>query len=311
MKYKIIVDKQSRTNPSEDKRVYEIDIEELRCKGDVYDSLIITKDEDYILRKLYLTEYCVLKKLDEPIKQPISDINIELFEGDNYIYLIDMVGNKLYAEYLIKNDFNDTYITKSEAYSAITETAKSVTISVNQLLTDNYSTTKETQAIIEALSSAITLELKKKVNDEDLTGASIVLRLNDDTSEAKINADKISLEGKEINLTSDNITIKSANFSADENGKVNCKNLNATGGKIGGWNIVEHELNNGAVFIRDDGSSTVYTVADLIIMRGYIMEIEGFELSPAMIQHYDLNGDGQVTSLDYMKLQDMIGISMN
>lgn len=320
MKYKIIVDKQSRTNPSSEKKEYEIDIEELRCKGDVYDSLVITKDEDYILRKLYLTEYCVLKKLDEPIKQQLKDISIELFEGDNYIYLMDITGNRLYAEYLIKNDFNDVYITKSEAHSAITETAKSVTIAVNQLLTDNYSTTEETNAIIQALSNAITLELNKKINDKDLTGASIALRINDDASEAKINADKIELTANDIlniiagailNLTANNMTITSTNFSVDKNGKTTCKDIEATGGKIGGWAINEHELNNGAVFIKDDGSSTIYTVADLIIIRGYIMEMEGFKLSPAMINHYDLNGDGVVNSQDYMKLQDMIGISMN
>ena len=48
MKYKIVVDKQSRTNPSAEKKEYIIDIEELRFKGNVYDSLVITKDEDYV-----------------------------------------------------------------------------------------------------------------------------------------------------------------------------------------------------------------------------------------------------------------------
>ena len=38
MKYKIVVDKQSRTNPSADKKEYIIDIEELRFKGNIYDS---------------------------------------------------------------------------------------------------------------------------------------------------------------------------------------------------------------------------------------------------------------------------------
>lgn len=102
MKYKIVVDKQSRTNPSADKKEYIIDIEELRFKGNIYDSLVITKDEDYVLRRLKLTEFYVLEELEEPIKEPLDNINIELFEGDNYIYLIDMVGNKFYAEYIVK-----------------------------------------------------------------------------------------------------------------------------------------------------------------------------------------------------------------
>ena len=78
MKYKIIVDKQSRTNPSADKKEYIIDIEELRFKGNVYDSLVITKDEDYVMRRLKLTEFYVLEELETPIKEaiPLSLIHI-------------------------------------------------------------------------------------------------------------------------------------------------------------------------------------------------------------------------------------------
>ena len=128
MKYKIVVDKQGRTNPSADKKEYIIDIEELRFKGNVYDSLVITKDEDYVMRRLKLTEFYVLEELETPIKEAIPSLNIELFEGDNYIYLIDMVGNKFYAEYIVKNDFTDTYTTKSEFKTGIEQTSKKIEI---------------------------------------------------------------------------------------------------------------------------------------------------------------------------------------
>ena len=119
MKYKIIVDKQSKENPSTEKKEYVIDIEELRVKGNVYDSLIITKDEDYVIRRLALSDYHVLTELETEQKEILQDINIELFEGDNYIYLLDMTGNKICAEYLIKNDFNSIYPTKNEMNSSI------------------------------------------------------------------------------------------------------------------------------------------------------------------------------------------------
>lgn len=147
MKYKTIVDKQSRTKPSSEKKEYIIDIEELRCKGEVCDSLIITKEEDYVMRRLSLSEYQVLKVLDEPIKEPISSLNIELFEGDNYIYLADMSGNKLCAEYLIKNDFNDTFITRSEATSAINQTVQQIELTVDKKL-EGYSTTEEVKGML-------------------------------------------------------------------------------------------------------------------------------------------------------------------
>lgn len=137
MKYKIVVDKQSRTNPSADKKEYIIDIEELRFKGNIYDSLVITKDEDYVLRRLKLTEFYVLEELEEPIKEPLDNINIELFEGDNYIYLIDMVGNKFYAEYIVKNDFTDMYITESEFKTGIEQTARKIEIMASTKLDKN------------------------------------------------------------------------------------------------------------------------------------------------------------------------------
>ena len=48
----------------------------------------------------------------------------------------------------------------------------------------------------------------------------------------KVGADNISLEGKTIDLTSDNIKIESNNFSVDENGSVVARDLELTGGSI-------------------------------------------------------------------------------
>lgn len=235
MKYKIIVDKQPRTNPSSEKHEYEIDIEELRCKGDVADSLVITKDEDYVMRRLSLSEYHVLSVLSEPVKEPLESINIKLFEGENYIYLFDVVGNKLYAEYLVKNDFTDMYVTTNQMNSAINETAGKIELSVNQKLME-YATSEELEGAvtelngtIETKAGEISQEVSKKVNEETITGAYLILKINGDTSEAKLNADKIELSandilnllaGNAINLTSKNIIISSTGFNVDKNGKI-------------------------------------------------------------------------------------------
>lgn len=132
MIYKIVVDKQPMTNPSGEKKEYEIDIDELHFKRDVYDSLVITHDEDYVMRRLSLSEYNVLTELDPPIKEPLEDVNIELFEGENYIYLYDMTGNRIVAQYLVKNEFNELYITQSEMNSAIEQKANKIAIAVSE-----------------------------------------------------------------------------------------------------------------------------------------------------------------------------------
>lgn len=215
MKYKIIVDKQSRINPSKDKKEYIIDIEELRCKGEIYDSLIITKDEDYVIRRLSLSEYQVLRVLDEPIKEPIADLNIELFEGDNYIYLEDMVGNKFYAEYLIKNDFNEIYATRNEMNSAINQTAQQIELTVNQKLT-SYSTTTEMNSAIEMKADSITNSVSKtyatkgelntakteiKQTTDSIT-STVSKKVGNDEVISKINqsAEKITIDANKISL---------------------------------------------------------------------------------------------------------------
>ena len=211
MQYKIIVDKQSRTNPSSEKKEYVIDIEELRVKGDVYDSLIITHEEDYVMRRLSLSDLNVLSVLPEPIKQPIPDINIELFEGDNYIYLVDMTGNKFYAEYLINNDFNNTFATRGEMNSAINQTAQSIELSVNQKF-EGYSTTEEMNAAINVKANEINSSVNSKLEDYSTTtemNSAINQKANEITStvsESYATKSELTTAKSEIKQTTDNIS---------------------------------------------------------------------------------------------------------
>ena len=251
MQYKIVVDKQPMTNPSSEKKEYIIDIEELRVKGSTHDSLMFEIDKTYVIRRLKLSEYYVLSVLDEPIIEALESINIELFEGDNYIYLIDMQGNKFYAEYLIKNEFNDVFATRKEMNSAIDLTMQQITIAVNQKFTD-YSTTEEMNAAINIKAGEITSSVSKTYSTkEELATAKseikqttdgistevskkvgkteVISSINQSAEAVQINADKISLEGKQIDLTGDNINIKSTNFNVDENGNMTCKNANVSG----------------------------------------------------------------------------------
>lgn len=266
MKYKIIVDKQSRTNPSADKKEYIIDIEELRFQGDVCDSLIITKDEDYVMRRLKLTEFYVLEELETPKKEAIPNLNIELFEGDNYIYLIDMVGNKFYAEYLIKNDFNDTYTTKSEMKSAIELTTQNINLSVNQKL-QNYSTTEEMKVAINLKANEINQVVSKKVGKDE-----IISKINQTPETITIDANKININGT---------VSANGNFKVDTNGNMECNN-----GKFKG-NIF---LDNGKKVIGGDGlltnlhfeTSDMYSGFSII---GFCTDINytGFNKSVAML----------------------------
>lgn len=260
MKYKIIVDKQSIVNPSDEKRTYEIDIEELRCKGSVADSIVFTREEAYVMRRLYLSEYHVLSVLPEPVKEPLSNVNIELFEGDNYIYLLDMVGNKFYAEYILNNEFNKTFATKVEMF-----------------------------ATIETLADRINLELQKKVDGEDYTSAQILLMINDDKSEVRISADKLSLIGKILNFTTDEMSLISNNFSIDKDG-----NIEAKSGKIGGFNLGETEFSTA---INGKYNFNEYDARNVIAMQ------KGIISKPSTVSNiYDINEDGNINLIDAQKI---------
>lgn len=223
MIYKIIVDKQPMSNPSEERKEYEIDIAPLYFKHDVYDSLVITHDEDYVMRRLELQDYNVLVELDPPVKEPLTDINIELFEGDNYIYLYDMAGNKIVAQYLVKNEFNELYVLESTMNSAINQKADEIELYVGQYYETIEHATSE-YARIDLNAQGISTEVSKKVGNNE-----VISKINQSAEAVTINANKISLAGKTINMTSDNIAINSTNFNVDKNGTMTCTNANVTG----------------------------------------------------------------------------------
>lgn len=256
MKYKIIVDKQSRLNPTSEKKEYEVDIEELRYKGDIADELIFTNTETYVIRRLSLSEYHVLSVLQEPIKEPLPNINIELFEGENFIYVYDMIGNKLRASYLIKNDFTNNFVTVNLMNSTIEETAQRIALSVAQTL-QGYTTTEQVQGLIEVLATQITIELSKKVNGEDYTSAQILLKINNDTSEAKIKADKLSLEGLvtiENLKTSGKTIINGSNITTGtiDASKAVITNINAS-------NIKSGEIDASKITVKNIDASKITT----------------------------------------------------
>ena len=96
--------------------------------------------------------------------------------------------------------------------------------------------------------------------DGEVNAASIVTAINSTTGDSivKIDADhvvvdgsQISLKGKIIDLTSDEITIKSTNFNVDKDGNVEAKNgsfvghIEANSGNIGGISLNDNSIYSG------------------------------------------------------------------
>lgn len=77
---------------------------------------------------------------------------------------------------------------------------------------------------------------------------------------------KFLLSGKEINLTSDNMSINSTNFNVDKNGNMTCQNATITGGKIN----IETSRNLGdKIFILKDDMGAYSYVGTVNACIGY------------------------------------------
>ena len=192
---------------------------------------------------------------------------------------------------------SENYATQLSLNNTITNLEGKISVTSTNILNE-VSANYATQTSLNDVNKTLTASLELKVDTKKLI------------SEINASADVISLKAGRLVITS-------GNFKLDGNGNITVVNGNFSGeitsnsGKIGGWTINSEGLSNGTVFIKNDGASTIYTVADLIIMRGYMMKYQGFEFSSSMIKHYDIDGDGSVTAKDYAKLETLIGISMS
>ena len=190
MNYTIVIDKQSRTNPSNEKKEISFEIDELRKKGDVHDDLIIENGQAKVIRRIELNKYNVTSVLKNEIIEDLGDAKIPLFEGDNYIYVKDEYNNQMCAEYIVKSDFTNTYVTHLQMNSAIEQTEQSIDLSVNRKL-EGYSTTEEMKSEIKIEADGIKSTVSKKVGEDE-----IISKINQSSEAITINANKISLERK-------------------------------------------------------------------------------------------------------------------
>lgn len=76
---------------------------------------------------------------------------------------------------------------------------------------------------------------------------------------------KFLLHGKEVNLTSDNIIIKSNNFNVDKDGKMTCSSANITGGSV----VLDSSSNNYSfkVFNNTTGVTSQVTPDGVIVTK--------------------------------------------
>lgn len=171
-KVTLVVDTRNRVSISENAKVFEIDMQEPLCNlDDVCDQLVINANEDKatctvkVVRYLKVNSNGTITKLAKPVETILYDnLDISLFEGTNYIYLLEYPNWKIEARYMFKSDINKYLATKVEMNSKITQTAEQ-----------------------------INLEVRKKVDEDE-----IISSINQSAEQIQIEANKISLKRKRI-----------------------------------------------------------------------------------------------------------------
>ena len=166
------------TDKDGNSKIYELGVlDVLRQNGNVRDEYVLEKGKAKVIRRI--SKNGTIKTQEEI--EDLGELSIPLKEGTNTIRIQNYNAN-IKAKFAIQSDYTDVFATKVEMNSSITQTAKE-----------------------------INLEVRKKVDEEDFTGANIMLAINGDSSSATINADKINING---------VISANGNFEIDKEGNV-------------------------------------------------------------------------------------------
>lgn len=210
------------TDENGNSKMYELRVTDvLRANDEVRDEYILENNIARVIRRV--NEDGTTK--ETPEEELIGKYTIYIEQGNNTIK-IQNYSARIEARYVQKNSYTDQFATKVEMNSAITQSSEQIQSKVNKTLKDDYSTTQEMESKITQTAEEINTEVRKKVGNNE-----IISKINQSAETVEIQANKISLSGKTLNLA-DNMAITSNNFNVDKNGNMTCTNATITGGKI-------------------------------------------------------------------------------
>jgi len=170
--------------------------------------------------------------------------------------MVNNIFNQLEGLTYYQNDFTTTGVCYYDFLDLFTTQARGESykclllnneITINQGIEEHIFTEelKEVETNTKTYTTSVmsSKDVSFKVNEQEgkieskVEKDGVISAINQSAEEIQIEANKISLEGKEINMTSDDIVINSTNFSVDKDGNMTCNgatanNLNINDGII-------------------------------------------------------------------------------
>ena len=202
---------------------YELPDDLLRYSSEVYDEFYLDYDSHtcQIIKRCGYNADGTVYKLANEITTDYPYPQILLGDGDYSICLPGYDYGYIYVRLMAQNIYTTQFAIKAEVTSEINQSAQQIDLNVNQKLT-NYSTTTEMNSAITVKANEINSVVSTKVGENE-----VISKINQSSEAVTINANKINLAGKTINMTSDNINIQSNVLEIDKYGKVKIKGSNS------------------------------------------------------------------------------------
>lgn len=180
-------------------------------------------------QNIYTTQFATKAEVTSEINQKADSITASVNQTfSNYSTTNQMNSTIQLKANEITSSVSETYATKTALNNNVTTLNSTITQTANNLQSQITSNDNDISSINQTING-VTIEVGKKYNTSDFTNAKITAKINDGTSNVQISASKVSLAGKIIQLTSDNIAINSTNFSVDKNGNMTCNNATLQG----------------------------------------------------------------------------------
>lgn len=200
-KITLCVDKQSQNKPSSELKQVELNIlKPLRSLKNIKDELHISFNDETEVLEAKITRYLdyidgQVIQLSKPTVEIIPIMDFQLFEKENYIYIKENCNYDLYLRYLVYSEINNLFATKKELKSSIIQTEDSILNTVEaKYISDSKLTTAMSE--IKQTTDAITSTVSQKVGKNE-----IISQINQSPEQIVIDANKIGLKGKQIDMT--------------------------------------------------------------------------------------------------------------